>query len=367
MTNRPKGKDFTAMSNRAGVVAAAPPTQQQQPPAPAPAPPPVKKGKDFTAMSNRMGGPPQPAAAAAQNVNVSVSANGPADSHLVDAARKRQLQNAARAAAGYTPNSKPSGGMTPPSMPSSRGPRTSPGQMQQPQQQQQPGNSPVASKQSGKQTIQRRVSKTTSVAANRRGSKSTKTGGTGDGQNTKSPEPSASEGRLSLAAATSGGTTGRNVSKKSSSKAGAGPHVAPLVGPRIADLVKSIDPNYGIEADAEEQVLQLADDFLDKVTKQAIRLSQHRGSKTLDVRDLQIVLAKNFGIVVPGLGVPAIRPFKSASVATKSSASGGSKSSSAKRNASAAMGESGGGPARKKANTGSAATSKASGVPSAST
>ena len=131
--------------------------------------------------------------------------------------------------------------------------------------------------------------------------------------------------------------------------------MAPLVGPRIADLVKSIDPNYGIEPDAEEQVLQLADDFLDKVTKQAIRLAQHRGSKTLDVRDLQIVLAKNFGIVVPGLGLPAVRPIKGASVASKSSTSSGSKSSSTKRNSSTAnMGESSGGPVRKKVNAGGA-------------
>jgi transcription initiation factor TFIID subunit TAF12 len=135
--------------------------------------------------------------------------------------------------------------------------------------------------------------------------------------------------------------------------------MAPLVGPRIADLVKSIDPNYGIDPDAEEQVLQLADDFLDKVTKQAIRLAQHRGSKTLDVRDLQIVLAKNFGIVVPGLGLPAVRPIKGAAVASKSSSSSGSKSSSTKRNSSAAsMGESSGsGPVRKKANTGTKGTS----------
>lgn len=120
--------------------------------------------------------------------------------------------------------------------------------------------------------------------------------------------------------------------------------MAPLVGPRIADLVKSIDPNYGIEPDAEEQVLQLADDFLDKVTKQAMRLAQHRGSKILDVRDLQIVLAKNFGIVVPGLGLPAVRPIKGVSMTSKSS-SGSSKSSS-KRSSS-----SGDGPSRKKANT----------------
>ena len=126
--------------------------------------------------------------------------------------------------------------------------------------------------------------------------------------------------------------------------------MAPLVGPRIADLVKSIDPNYGIEPDAEEQVLQLADDFLDKVTKQAMRLAQHRGSKILDVRDLQIVLAKNFGIVVPGLGLPVVRPIKGVSMTSKSSSS--TKSSSSKRSSS-----SGDGPARKKANTSQAGSS----------
>ena len=47
----------------------------------------------------------------------------------------------------------------------------------------------------------------------------------------------------------------------------AGPHTAPLIGQRIADLVAAIDPNYTIDRDAEDQVLQLADDFLDKVTQ----------------------------------------------------------------------------------------------------
>jgi transcription initiation factor TFIID subunit 12 len=97
------------------------------------------------------------------------------------------------------------------------------------------------------------------------------------------------------------------------------------VGERIADLVKSIDPNYTIDPEAEEQVLQLADDFLDKVTRQAARLAQHRGSSVVDVQDLQIVLAKNFGIVVPGLGLPNIRPVKSVT------ASSSSKSSTTKR------------------------------------
>lgn len=136
------------------------------------------------------------------------------------------------------------------------------------------------------------------------------------------PQPSPSEGHLSLTAAT---------------PRGPGPHLAPLVGERIADLVKSIDPNYVIDRDAEEQVLQLADDFLDKVTRQATRLAQHRNSKVVDVQDLQIVLAKNFGIVVPGLGLPNIRPLgvpKTAPVKRKSP-----------------TGYSGDGPSRKKSST----------------
>lgn len=91
-----------------------------------------------------------------------------------------------------------------------------------------------------------------------------------------------------------------------------GPHMAPLIGQRIQDLVKSIDPNYTIDAQAEEQVLQLADDFLDKVCKQSLRMAQHRGSKTLDVQDVQLVLAKQWGIVIPGLGPPVPKKPKSA-------------------------------------------------------
>jgi transcription initiation factor TFIID subunit 12 len=83
-----------------------------------------------------------------------------------------------------------------------------------------------------------------------------------------------------------------------------------LVGKRIQDLLHSIDPNYTLEPDAEEQILQIADDFLDKVTRQSIRLAQHRGSQTLDVQDIQVVLAKHWGISVPGLGLPTIKPLK---------------------------------------------------------
>lgn len=88
-------------------------------------------------------------------------------------------------------------------------------------------------------------------------------------------------------------------------------HLVPLVGPKVNDLVKSIDKNYTLEPQAQEQVLQLVDDFADKVVQQAIRLAQHRGSKVLDAQDMQLILEKQWGIVVPGLG-PAARGLKRA-------------------------------------------------------
>lgn len=142
--------------------------------------------------------------------------------------------------------------------------------------------------------------------------------------------------------------------------------MAPLVGQRIADLVQSIDPNYVIDRDAEEQVLQLADDFLDKVTRQALLLCKHRGSDTLDVQDLQIVLAKHWGISVPGMGLPTVKPVRPSKAAitnstlaagtggpafTSKSGLGGGGAGATKRK-SATSGEAPGGPVRKKVNAG---------------
>jgi transcription initiation factor TFIID subunit 12 len=122
------------------------------------------------------------------------------------------------------------------------------------------------------------------------------------------------------------------------------PHTSPLIGQRLKDLVLSLDPNYALDAQAEEQVLQLADDFLDKVTKQSIRLAQHRGSKTMDVQDVQLALSKQWGIEVPGLGAPTLRPSKAGSRVAASSAikrrssesKGGSRAKKAKPNTTAA-------------------------------
>lgn len=96
------------------------------------------------------------------------------------------------------------------------------------------------------------------------------------------------------------------------------PYMAPLVGQRIQDLVSNLDPSYTIDSQAQEQLLQLADDFLDKVCKQSLRLATHRGSAVMEVQDVQLVLAKQWGIVIPGLGPPILNKARVAPIPSTS-------------------------------------------------
>jgi transcription initiation factor TFIID subunit TAF12 len=120
----------------------------------------------------------------------------------------------------------------------------------------------------------------------------------------------------------------------------------PLLGAKVADLVKSLDPTLSIEPDAEEQVLYLVDDFVDKVVKQSMRLAAHRSSKTLEVSDIQLILDQQWGIKIPGLGPPQAK--KKMSTTSKSASASGSKrkaddkSSNSSKAAKTAVGQSAG-------------------------
>ena len=85
------------------------------------------------------------------------------------------------------------------------------------------------------------------------------------------PQPSLRESSLSLTSLRQ--TQQALAAHHATTPQAAGPHLAPLVGPRVQDMIHAIDPKFGIDSEAQEQVLQLADDFMDKLMRQSLRLS----------------------------------------------------------------------------------------------
>ena len=50
----------------------------------------------------------------------------------------------------------------------------------------------------------------------------------------------------------------------------------------------------------------MADSFVEKVTKDATKLSKHRGSKSMEVVDVALALKKGYNMSIPGLGPPSV-------------------------------------------------------------
>lgn len=57
-------------------------------------------------------------------------------------------------------------------------------------------------------------------------------------------------------------------------------------------------------------MLQLADEFIDNVITSACKLAKLRGSQTLEIRDLQLVLERQYNIRVPGYATDEIRTVR---------------------------------------------------------
>ena len=57
-------------------------------------------------------------------------------------------------------------------------------------------------------------------------------------------------------------------------------------------------------------MLQLADQFMDTVISTACRNAKERGSKVLEIRDLQLVLERVYNIRVPGYSSDELRTVR---------------------------------------------------------
>ncbi|RWS02871.1 NADH:ubiquinone oxidoreductase: NDUFS8/23 kDa subunit-like protein [Dinothrombium tinctorium] len=69
---------------------------------------------------------------------------------------------------------------------------------------------------------------------------------------------------------------------------------------RLQELVLEIDPREQLDEEVEDMLLTIADDFIDNLVTSACQLAKHRGSKTVDVKDIQLILEKNYNMLIPG-------------------------------------------------------------------
>lgn len=83
---------------------------------------------------------------------------------------------------------------------------------------------------------------------------------------------------------------------------------------RLQDLVREVDPNEQLDEDVEEVLLQMADDFVDSAITAACLLAKHRKSNTVEVKDLQLHLERNWNMWIPGFGTDELRPYKRSTV-----------------------------------------------------
>lgn len=84
------------------------------------------------------------------------------------------------------------------------------------------------------------------------------------------------------------------------------PLLAPILGEKLQTLCHSIDPSYTLDAEVQERLVEMADAFVEKVTRDSIKLARHRGSSTMDVVDVALALKKGYNMSVPGLGPPSV-------------------------------------------------------------
>ncbi|XP_063421328.1 transcription initiation factor TFIID subunit 12-like [Mytilus trossulus] len=81
---------------------------------------------------------------------------------------------------------------------------------------------------------------------------------------------------------------------------------------RLQELVKEVDPMEQLDDDVEEVLMHIADDFIENVVGAACKIAKHRKSNTLEVKDVQMHLERNWNIYVPGYGSDELRPYKKA-------------------------------------------------------
>ncbi|CAD0204737.1 unnamed protein product [Chrysodeixis includens] len=96
---------------------------------------------------------------------------------------------------------------------------------------------------------------------------------------------------------------------------GGGDQTAQLLSrPRLQELVREVDPTVQLDEEVEEMLLQLADDFIDTALNAACAMAKHRHAPSVELRDVQMHLERQWNMWIPGFGNDELRPYKRAAV-----------------------------------------------------
>jgi len=73
---------------------------------------------------------------------------------------------------------------------------------------------------------------------------------------------------------------------------------------------QGLEGGEGLAPDVEESILQVADNFVDQVLQAACKNAKERGSKLLEIRDIQLTLERGYNIRIPGYASDEIRTVR---------------------------------------------------------
>uniref|UniRef100_A0A8D8LRA1 Transcription initiation factor TFIID subunit 12 n=1 Tax=Cacopsylla melanoneura TaxID=428564 RepID=A0A8D8LRA1_9HEMI len=79
---------------------------------------------------------------------------------------------------------------------------------------------------------------------------------------------------------------------------------------KLDELMRQVDSTLQIDEEVYDTFSEIANDFVDNIVHKACQLAKHRGSTTLDPKDIQFVLAKDWNISIPGYGTDELKPYK---------------------------------------------------------
>ncbi|KAJ8984465.1 hypothetical protein NQ317_012531 [Molorchus minor] len=78
----------------------------------------------------------------------------------------------------------------------------------------------------------------------------------------------------------------------------------------LQDLVRDTDPTLNLEEDVEELLLSYVDEFVDRCLNGAAMIAKNRRVNSIEVKDVQQFLNRNYSMWAPGLGTDELRPYK---------------------------------------------------------